>query len=182
MPTPLGDYSTALREAFVTNPADVQVLHTLEFQHPSFVDDNNDPIGIRVVNDFVDGGHNLPLEADAPLNAGETVNFMSLPFTVDLPDRDPEVTPTLKIASDNAARYLMPLIKDAIVFRADLKVIYRAYIKDESIEPEVVMRDLRILTADTTASRVTMTASYIRLIDKPFPKKVYTTLEFPALI
>ena len=46
--------SEALREAYASAPSDVVILHTLELRHPSFLDDDGQPIAIRVVRDNQD--------------------------------------------------------------------------------------------------------------------------------
>ena len=40
--------SEALREAYASAPSDVVILHTLELRHPSFIDDDDQPMAIRV--------------------------------------------------------------------------------------------------------------------------------------
>ena len=90
--------SLALREAYASAPSDVVILHTLELRHPSFVDDDSQPIAIRVVRD----NQNLTarMEATAPLNAFEMVEFIAMGFDLELPPVDTAPVPLEGVVSE----------------------------------------------------------------------------------
>lgn len=187
MPLPLDRHSDALAEAYVMAPVDKLVLHTLEFIHPAIVDEEGDPTAIRVVSDAgVDlgggvMGHDLPLEATAQLNGGQTVPFLACQFNVSLPALDSATTPELTIQVDNAASLLMPHLDAIVGIKADLIVNYRAYFVD-STEPEHIIRGLRCTDTEATQLTVQAKASFVDLLNRSFPAEVYSASNFPALL
>jgi hypothetical protein len=87
--------SEALREAYASAPSDIVILHTLELRHPSFVDDDDSSIAIRVVRD--NQSLTARMETTAPLNAGEMVKFIAMGFDLELPPVDTAPVPEISI-------------------------------------------------------------------------------------
>ena len=69
---------------------------TLEIQHPTFRDDNNNPTSIFIVNDFT--SLMATLEADAPIKPGEVVEFLPLQFKFTRPEESSSAAPPMTIS------------------------------------------------------------------------------------
>lgn len=91
--------SEALEEAYASNPSDVVILDTLELIHPDFKDEDGKQTAVRVVRDNV----NLRafLEDDAPLNAGQEVEFVALGFDLEFPPVNTTPVPEITLTLDN---------------------------------------------------------------------------------
>lgn len=119
-------YSTALAQAYSTAPEDEVVLDTLELLHPTFVDDNGDPIPVRVVNDHDDLV--CTLEETAPLNPDEVVTFKAARFTfVRPPENETAALPEFQVQVDNVSKYLMPYLDRAKESLDPVTMIWRPY-------------------------------------------------------
>ena len=70
--------SEAIKEAYASAPSEQIILHTLELRHPAFVDETGQLVAIRVVRDT--GDLWARLESQAPLQAGERVQFVAMGF------------------------------------------------------------------------------------------------------
>src|SRR3546814_7299253 len=86
--------SEAIKETYASAPSQQIILHTLELRHPAFVDEAGQPVAIRVVRDT--GDLWARLESQAPLQAGERVQFVAMGFELDLPPRSEEHTSELQ--------------------------------------------------------------------------------------
>ena len=93
--------SEAIKEAYASAPSEQIILHTLELRHPAFVNDAGEPVAIRVVRDTSDLWARL--ESQAPLQAGEHVQFVAMGFELDLPPVD--TMPVPETARPSAARH-----------------------------------------------------------------------------
>lgn len=114
--------SEALREAYAS-ASDVVILHTLELRHPSFLDDDGQPIAIRVVRDNQD--LTARLEAGAPLNSGAMVTFIAMGFDLELPPIDTAPVPEISITLDNASREIVKHLDAASDSQSKIEVTYR---------------------------------------------------------
>lgn len=116
---------TPRKPAYASNPVGQVIIDTLEFRYPSFIDDNGNPAAFRVVNQYQDVF--AALEASAPLQAGQTVQFMGFAFGVTLPGFEEGQTPALKITIDNIGRELMTQLGAATTSQQPIEVTYRPY-------------------------------------------------------
>ena len=172
--------SEALREAYASAPSDVVILHTLELRHPSFVDDDKQPIAIRVVRDNQD--LTARLEAGAPLNAGAMVTFIAMGFDLELPPIDTAPVPEISITLDNASREIVKHLDAASDSQSKIEVTYRPYLSDDLEGPQMEPPFTLVLTevsADT--SRVTGRARMLDVGNKAFPAETYNSLRFSGL-
>ena len=170
----------ALREAYASAPSDVVILHTLELRHPSFVDDDGEPIAIRVVRDNQD--LTARLEAAAPLNGGAMVTFIAMGFDLELPPIDTAPVPEISITLDNASREIVKHLDAASDSQSKIEVTYRSYLSDDLEGPQMEPPFTLVLTevsADT--SRVTGRARMLDVGNKAFPSETYNALRFAGL-
>jgi hypothetical protein len=174
-------YTAAWEEAEASVSPEVLVYSTLEFQHTAFLDENEDPVAIRIVNDTTED-ESFTIEAGATFNPGEEVVFQAVPFRSDAPEFDEGRMPECQITIDNAGRELIPRLEAAVQMRADLIVIFRQYRSDDRTEPcygpvQFVMRKVKV-----SGAAVTGTAQLDDLSNSKFPRKVYDPNSFPGLI
>lgn len=174
-------YSEAIAEAYASAPEDDIILDTLEFRHPTFLDSELNPFGIRVVNDHED--LLATLEDDAPLNGAEEVTFKAIYFTFTRPsETESGETPEIEISVDNVARYLIPYLDNAKESRVPIEVTWRPYLAQDLSGPHMnppLTLTLRSITCDM--STVTARAGFGNLTNLRFPALEYTSIKFPGL-
>jgi len=182
-PTP---YSDNLREFIFSNQPGLVVLDTLEFNHPAFLDGDNQPTAARVVNDADDFYGQL--EANAPMNGGEVVKFLAARFELTLPESNGPGLPSCQIAVDNIGRLLMDPIERAVQVPAPIMITYRHWLasKDAPIEEPgelgVVIDGMSLRRVNASELRITGTAGFEDDLNTPFPRKNYTREEYPGLV
>lgn len=174
-------YSQALAEAYASAPEDQVILDTLEFRHETFLDAEGQPYAIRVVND-----HkllNAQLEASAPMNAGEYVDFLPCYFAFTRPsESDSGEVPEIQISVSNIAGKLTPYLDAAKDTRSLLYVTWRPYLLSDLEGPHMdppltlTMREIVISMNDVSG-----VAGYNDLINRRFPNREYTSDKHPGL-
>ena len=186
---PNATLSDALKEAYATAPTDKAILHTIELRHDEFKDSNGNPVALRVVRDHAD--LTATLEADAPLNGGQSVTFTAFPFDFSLPAIKENEQARLSLSIDNvggtvvdySGRTLMDHIEQAIAAPSPIKVIYRPYLSDDLSGPYMDPPIEMTLTKVTvTPLRITGSATFVDLLNRSFPSEMYTRDKFPALV
>lgn len=177
---PLSPFSNDLREYYFSAEPDKAPLDTIEFRHPAFVDDNGNPVAVRVVNDPED----LPatLEADAPMNAGEQVTFTRGAFVARKPESDSPGLPTFDLEVCNVSSILMKYLDDATTSTAPVQMSYRQYLSSDLSEPGVVIHGFTVKKANAGVVRVTATAGFEDYVNRPFPFAVYKGAMFHGLV
>jgi hypothetical protein len=177
----MADLSEALKEAYASNPVGQVIVETLEFRHPSFVDSNGNPAAFRVVSQHEDVF--AALEATAPLQAGQTVQFMAFAFTVQLPGFQEAQAPTLQITIDNVGRELMEQLELATSSQAPIEVTYRPYLLTDlsgpQMDPPITME---VLSASADLMSITFDCSLDDVSNVAFPRRLYTPDDFPGLV
>ncbi len=171
----------ALAEVYASNPQDDFVLNTLELRHPTFVDDDGNPTAIRVVANFEP--LTAMLEAGAPLNAGQMVQFEALGFDFTLPSLAEGQPPELAITLKGVSWKVIVHLENAITMTDKIEVTFRRFL---AASPEAGPRDGRPMTlyasvVKATLTEVTMTADLTDIHNKAFPSNVYTPTTFPGL-
>lgn len=179
MPDPT--LSEAWKEACASVPAGELMFHTLEFRHPNFRDDANQPTAIRVVldhNDLI-----ATLEVDAPLNAGEPVVFVPMAFGLQLPNVESIAMPELKIVLDNVSRDIEANLALATASPYPIEVTYREYLSSDLTAPQN-NPPLTFTLKDPEADDYTVsaTASTSDLGNRQFPNEDYIAARFPGLV
>ena len=178
MPNPA--LSEAIREAYASAPSDVVILHTLELRHPGFVDENNQPMAIRIVRDHQDV--TARLEQTAPLNGGERVQFIALGFELELPPVNTAPVPEISVTIDNVSRELIRHLDAAVESSEKIEITYRPYLSTDLEGPQMDPPITLTLTeVEADISRVTGRARMLDIGNKRFPSQVYTASRFPGL-
>lgn len=175
---PNSNYSAAIKEAYVFAPEKI-VYHTLELLHPAFVDESGNQTAIRVVADRSD--LTAKLESTAPLNAGQNVTFIRMPFTAIASGINGEtITPELKVQMDNVGREVLKNVEAANDSLTPIRLTYRLYVDGVPEAQHVAKFEL----SEVNVSLTTISATGIivnTMAGKTFPNRVSTTKEFPSL-
>lgn len=172
MPDPT--LSAALREAYASAPADVVVLHTLEFLHASFA------VPLRVVRDYASLA--ATLEASAPVGAGTSATFVPYAFDFKLPSAGESSVPEIEITLDNVGADLVQYFDQAANSATPVTMIYRPYLSTDLSQPHMdppLQMVLRSISCDMF--KVTAKAGFGDLGSRRFPALLYTANTFPGL-
>jgi hypothetical protein len=182
-------WSEALAEAYASAPPEEVILHTLELRHPSFTE-NGVVTPVRVVRDFGElleegdpdlFGHLLTLELDAPSDPGQTVRFLACMFDVSLPGQTEGKLPEVEITLDNVTRQVSKYLDAATEEQVPVELTYREYLASDKTAPQFILNGLTLSRVKSNVLRVTGTASFVDLVNKSFPGKVYRPEEFRGL-
>jgi|688.fasta_scaffold08531_12 hypothetical protein len=184
---PNNTLSAAIKEAYASSPSDEVIIHTLEFRHPAFLNESNQPDSIRVVRDYRDW--EAKLEADAPLHAGTFQLFVGFAFDFSIPGVEKSSAPAIEITIDNASKIVIDQLDAAIVLPGSLEVTYRPYLLSDIDgqgrlnEPHMIpVLTLKVDSIDVTDLQITAIASVGDYANKRFPNEDYTATRFPGLI
>lgn len=175
-------FSAAYAEAISVAPITRVMLPTYEMRHPLFVDENGTPYTPRIVNDHAD--LTATLEADAPVNAGETVTFTALPVEVSGPDEsDSGQTPAITFAIDGVSQLLVRQLDFALSSLVPVELTERIYASDDlsgpAVTPVLTMTLRDVVVTDT---RVTARAVFYDPSARGFPRAEYVSAQYPGLI
>ncbi len=175
-------YSEALAAAYATAPEDEIVLDTLEFHHPSFLDEDGHVTAIRVVND-----HKFLLaylEDEAPLDGGDQVRFEKVYFAFRRPpESESAALPEVELQVDNVSRILIPYLDMVKESRDSITVIWRPYLLSDLTGPHMnppLALTLRNVRANM--SSMSARAGFFDLANRRFPASEYTAKKFPGLV
>lgn len=172
--------SEALQEAYASAPSEVVILHTLELRHPTFLDDDGDPMAIRVVRD--NKNLNAALEATAPLNSGEIVDFIAMGFDLELPPVNTAPVPEITVTLDNVTRELTKHLDSAVESQDMIEITYRPYLSNDISGPQIDPPLTLVLTeVNADVMRVTGKARMLDIGNKAFPSETYNTSRFAGL-
>lgn len=173
---PNATLSEALKEAYASAPSDVIPIDTLEIRHPAFT------APIRVVSDFVPV--TARLESNAPINAGEMVEFLPFAFELSKPEMTDQGIPELGLRIDNVSREIIAHIELALPLPDKLEITLRTYLDtDLSSGPQNdPPLHLTIVSIEADAVSIMARASVIDFINKKFPNQEYDENRFPGLI
>lgn len=176
--------SEAIQDAYANAPSDVVILHTLEFLHPNFRNEFGKPDSARVVREAdVEAVLKAKLEANAPMHAGEYVDFQPVIFDLSLPpEEDSGNTGELSLSVQNAASTLIPYLDQAQDSNEPIRIIYRPYVSTDLTEPDIKPPlSLYIRTVNVDLANVTATAGFGDLSNRRFPYLIYKATEHPGL-
>lgn len=181
-------WTEALQEAYASAPADEYIIATLELIHPAFVDEEENPDSIRIALD--DRQWTLQLEAEAPLKGGQSVVFEPLAMRVTLPEQSEGRLGEMKLAIDGVSRQYIDKLDDAAGVRATAALIYREWLATHDPEdgsyavsggPDYVLGGMTVKLIDVRQTTIEATATFMDLLNRPFPRRKFTREDFPAL-
>jgi hypothetical protein len=168
--------SEAIAEAYASATAGDPVLLTLELHHPDFT------APARVVNDF--RTLTATLEADAPYNAGEAVEFSGVPFRYTKPEQTDSGAPAaVGIEIDNVSREITNLLLLAAESFEPVRVIEREYLPSDTSAPHVLpVTTMELSGIEVSVETVRAQLSFGNLTNRKFPSLQYTAENSPGLV
>lgn len=173
-------YSEALKEAYASDYSD-PLMVTLELIHPAFLDDDDEPTGIRVVLNNED--ITAKLEDDAPLNGGEFVPFMAFAFEFQPPAEEKDGgIPSATLVIDNATSEIVAYLEQTVGSQESIIAILRFYLGSDLTTVQN-MPPYRFFFTNIEASPLQVTGhlEYIDPRNKAFPAFLYTATEYVGL-
>lgn len=152
--------------AYASAPTDNVILRTLEILVPDY-----DPI--RVVGAYEDV--TVTLEDDS------VVTFRAGPFDYRLPSKDTSGNQTLTFSIANVTGEAQKAVEAALEADAEVPIIYREYLSTDLTAPAT--RPIKMTMRGGTFSGliVQIEAGYYDLLNTAWPRKRYTTQDFPGL-
>lgn len=173
-------WDEAIQEAYVSNPSDDVIVHTIEFRNVDIVDENGVAAAMRFVQgqDEFEGG----LERTAELNPGEMVLFLPAAFGFELPATREGELPKFKLSIDNVGKILMDPLQQATTSFAPIYVTYRPYLLSNPSKPQMdPPLTLRLHAVKADNMKVEGVATFDDVMNKIFPAANYTRDRFPLL-
>lgn len=178
---PDSSLTAAIKEAYATAPQGEVILHTLEFRHPSFINDVGSPAAIRVVHDHAD--LNAKLESTAPLNPSEYVTFIAFAFDFSLPEVQQSAMPEIVITIDNVSQEIEANLALAVASPYKVEVTYRPFLNTDLTGPQMdPPLTLTLTHVEANDFQITARASFSDMANKLFPGVDYTAETFPGLM
>jgi len=175
-------FDQAVKEAYASAPQDRVVFDTLEVLHPAFVDDEGQPTAIRVVRGYE--SIRARLEADAPLNGGQYVEFTAAAFGFSLPGFEEDQVPQMKLTLDGVTQKVIAHIEAASSTPTEpIVMIYRPFVSTDlskpGMDPPIVME---LANVNAGGLRITGTATLDDVHNAAFPRLKYLPSRFPGLV
>lgn len=174
-------YSDAYKEAMTNAESDEVGFDTIELRHPRFVDDNNQPMGLR----FVIGQDDIQarIEQSSLLNPGEVVTFHEIDCEVTQPSVEEGAAPSIQLKLQNTSRDIATAIENASQSFDPIVVIYRPYLLTNLLEGPEIEPPYEFELADVSMDNfiVSGTAVLGDVSNFPFPNKTYKPSVFPGL-
>lgn len=174
--------SVALAEAYASARASEPELITLAIYHPTFVDDDDNPTAIYIVNAFEK--LTATLEDTAPLHAGQPIDFQALPFKFVSPDESDSAAPAeITIDIENASREIQRHMKHARDSDSPVKLMVRTFLGSDTSAPhESPVPTFVLRSVEVSGSTVSARAGFGNLINERFPKTEFTRYSNPGLV
>jgi hypothetical protein len=177
--------SQAIKEAYAACPVDVVRLDTLEFRHPSFMDENAAIAPIRLVLDNRDWVGKL--EADAPANPGEYVTFVKGFFDIQLAPIDKSANLEIIITVGNVSRHIGDNLELAAESPYPIEVTYRPFLSNDvdgsgRLNGPHMNPPIHVFVNSVTADiyRVVARCGFGDFANMPFPSEEYDLTRFPG--
>lgn len=171
----------AVLESYASAVQDIIILYTLEFHHKAF----SEPARVCRWSAACKEPERFycKLEADAPFNPGEVVEFIGCPFELQFPDKTQENAGEFQFRIAGVGYELDADLEAAALSGGKISAILRIYVKGHELDgPEEVWGGINIKspTIDATTSDVTATGSLFDWINRTFGYN-YTPGKYPAL-
>ena len=170
----------AIAEAYASCQVDDGViLYTLEFLHSTLEQPGRIvrwPVTSNELEKF-----SLCLEPEAPINPGEYVDFVAVPFEVTVPAQEENAPGEFRIKIENVGHVLSDTLIAAVRQREPARIIFREYLKMMPEQPQLVYTDFSIAKVTVNNNGIEATASMIDWLLRPYGK-IYTPTEFPGLV
>jgi uncharacterized protein DUF1833 len=160
--------SPEIARIYASAPVDDDYYETLELSHPSFT---TDWFLTTQVAGFT-----------ATLETGRQVDFLPAPFAVKLPGSNGDGNQQLTISLSNVDRLIVDELERAGDAPQDpINANYRVYAASDLSAPGAVVLNLGISEVSATDTDIAATAARSEVLNRPFPRELYTVAAFPGL-
>ncbi len=175
-------WSAAIKEAYASAPSGEVIWPTLELRHPTL------PVPARIVVDHGEKlgddplvyGRMLRIEADAPVDAGEVVLFVSCNLQAVPPANEENQGPEMTLSIDNVPGDLMEALNNAVTTMAPIDVVYREYMKDDPDTVHFMLEGMTLSRVTANMFRIEGKAGFLDLFNRQFLVD-YSAEEHPSL-
>lgn len=170
--------SQELQEAAASAPITRAMLYAYELWHPSFA------APVRFVDDKAD--LMATLEDDAPRDAGDEVEFVACPLSVDRPEEsDTAAAPRIALSRPDVSGLLRAALDTARASAYALDpwtLIERLYASDDTSRPAMLPpRTVELVSVQVSASSASIEAAYDDDDNEAVPAIRFTRAEYPGL-
>ena len=171
----------AIAEAYAAAPVDVQVLHTLELVHKSFLHPARvarwplEPDARRF---------RLRLEDNADYDPGSVVEFIGLPFDISLPEKTENSPGEFTLRITGVGDYFDADLEAAALSGGQITAVYREYVLGREEEgPAQVWPGIHINSPylDATTGTLQATGTVLDWVNRKYGR-LYTPGRYPALV
>jgi hypothetical protein len=172
--------SEALAQAYASATAGEPLLFALELHHPTFT------VPGRIVNDM--RNHTLTLEAGAPVDGGDAVEFIGVPFRYTRPEqvaelKDAGAPAVVAIEIDNVSLAIAEVMLLAKESEEPVTVIAREYLASDTSAPHILpVLTLAMINIDLGVETISAQLTFGDLTNLRFPRRPYTAEQFPGLV
>lgn len=168
-------YSEALQEAAAIAPIGRAMLYAYELWHPTL------SAPLRFVDDKAD--LTATLEADAPRNAGATVEFVACPLAVARPEEsDTAAAPTITMGRPDVAGLLREAADTARGSLEPWELIERVFASDDTSEPALLPpRRVEMLGLQINAASGALEFGFDDDNSEAVPAIRFTRRDYPGL-
>lgn len=183
-------HDAAIQEAYQRAGAQPDWLVSIELRHPAWVDGEGDPAPERYVHADGDDlgeadaqpifGLDLPLEADAPANAGEAVRFMAGAWEGRVEGGGDQGTPRLVIAVLGASADIRRRIELAAGTTTPIAATLRHHLPGATA-PSFVWDGLEVQEVTVGDVRVEAVLTAETSLERAWPPAIYRTADYPGL-
>ncbi|AZO77471.1 hypothetical protein BLM15_07495 [Bosea sp. Tri-49] len=164
--------SVALQEAYAAVDVSGDILHTLEFNHPTFDEPQRFVQGTRIAGEYE--AVSLPV----PGNLAAVFKIVDFGFT--LPSQEEGGVSKAKIRIDNVSGQLQDALRGAISSDYPFTLVYRTYSTNDLNNPEVYF-GLNLRKVSLNAYSAEGELSYEEVEMQAFPGLTYDLDLYPAL-
>lgn len=171
----MATYSEALQEAFAGHRPTEVIYNTIELDHPDFTEP------ARLVQGYAD--ITARMEADAPRNPGELVQYVAADWDFVFPTVAENQTSEFKLTFDNVSREISDALRLASESQHPVTVRFRMYLDGNlTVGPETDPPfEMEIRDAEAGIYTVEATASMEDIVNAAFSRLIYTTSSNPSL-
>lgn len=120
-------------------------------------------------------------DVTATLENGQTVTFEAGGIDLALPAKNTDGTQDLKFAIGNINGRVSKAIRAALAAQIKGLLTYRGYVSTDLSAPSERPFTLAIKSGSWSATEVQISAGYMNILDKAWPRRRYTLADFPGL-
>jgi hypothetical protein len=167
--------SEALQEAAAVAPVGRAMLYAYELWHESFAEP------IRFVNDVA--ALTATLEAAAPRDAGDEVEFLACPLSLQRPEEsDTAASPSVTLGRPDVAGLLKAALDAARGSTEPWTIIERVYASDDTSTPAMLPPlTFEVTGVELAGAAASLTASYGDWVNWAVPRTTFRRAEYPGL-